>query len=605
MVSFSSYGLLIVMLYFFWGLVPNPTLYIWGSITFSVATWLLISISLFKRYGNESNTEFWYKISAASAVVHDVPLGFIGPLGFMVDNELYQIFVVFMLGGMCAGAITTRGVIFKIYVASMIALLTPIIIVLALHKTDVANGMLALTIMYFLFMLSVARNYSSTMTNNFLLWLDNEKLVGQLTQSHTEVEEANRVLTREIEHRRKVEGELVKARDRSERASEAKNQFLANVSHELRTPLNGIMGFADLLQQEQLDEIQKRYANQIGKSAETLLRIVNDILDITAIEAGHLAFYEDTFSLRAELDNVFSILRPRAESKSLELTLKIDDDVEDNLYGEANRLRQVISNLITNAVKYTDKGHISVHVSRHGMKDDQVRLNFAVEDTGTGIPDEALSTIFDNFTRVEGFETRTNEGVGLGLAIVKTLVQRMGGTLNVQSSVGVGSCFSCEIPFVISVKTAKVEEEVETPSLTPAQWQALQVLVVDDNDVNRMVLAAFLSKAGIPFTEADSGSAALERIREGGVDLVLLDIQMPGMSGFDVVQRLHEEQVKLPVLIAVTAHAFPEQRQAILDAGFVDFLIKPVSEPALLKTLTRVYMGGYDEVPGKVNAAAE
>ncbi len=594
LVSFSSYGLLLVIIYFFWGLVPNSTLYIWGAITFAVATWLLISISLFKRYGNEDNAGFWYKISAGSAVIHDMPLGFIGPLGFMVDNQLYQIFVVFMLGGMCAGAITTRGVIFKIYIVSMITLLTPIIIVLALQKTDIASGMLALTIMFFLFMLSVAKNYSSTTINNFLLWLDNEKLVGQLRHSHSEVEDANRVLTREIEYRKKIEDELVTAKERSERASEAKNQFLANVSHELRTPLNGIMGFADLLQQEKLNEIQERYAGQIGKSADSLLRIVNDILDITAIEAGHLTFYEDTFSLRDELENIVANLRPRAESKSLQLELSVDEDVEDNLYGEANRLRQVISNLITNAVKYTEQGKIDVRVSRKGEKDDQVIVHFAVEDTGVGIADDALATIFENFTRIEGFETRNNEGMGLGLAIVKSLVQKMGGTLDVRSTPGEGSCFSCEIPFVRSIEAPQSKREDEQPGLTPEQWQELNVLVVDDNQVNRMVLGAFLGKAGIPFTELDNGFDAMDRIREGGFDVVLMDIQMPEISGIEVLEQLQKEQIKLPIMIAVTAHAFQEQRQGMLDAGFVDFLIKPISEANMLKTLARAYMSRYD-----------
>lgn len=602
MASGSLYSMLVIVLFFYWGQLPNGILFAWAAVNFIGASAFLVAARMYKRLGTDDNADTWLRIYMLLVLFQDVPWGLIGPMSYMVDSDLYRMLTLFMLGGMTAGAIITRGLVLRIYVVSIAALLIPIVITLALQATAIAEGMLALVLVYVGFMLSVARSYSATVNRNILLWLDNEKLVGQLTQSHTEVEEANRVLTREIEHRKKIESELVKAKERSERASEAKNQFLANVSHELRTPLNGIMGFADLLQQEELEEVQERYAKQIGKSAHTLLRIVNDILDITAIEAGHLTFYEDTFSLRAELDNVVSILRPRAEGKSLELTLKIDDDVEDNLYGEANRLRQIISNLITNAVKYTDKGDVKVHVSRCGMKDDQVQVNFAVEDTGVGIADAALTTIFDNFTRVEGFETRNNEGVGLGLAIVKSLVQRMGGKLNVTSKIGEGSCFSCVIPFVVSVETVKSKEEAEPPGLTPEQWKALQVLVVDDNEVNRMVLAAFLGKAGIPFTEVNCGKDALERIREGGFDVVLLDIQMPDISGIEVVQRLHEEQVKLPVLIAVTAHAFTEQRQAILDAGFADFLIKPISEPALLKTLTKVYMGGYDEVPREVSA---
>jgi two-component system, sensor histidine kinase len=223
-------------------------------------------------------------------------------------------------------------------------------------------------------------------------------------------------------------------------------------------------------------------------------------------------------------------------------------------------------------------------------------LRFDIEDTGVGIAEEALTTIFDNFTRVEGFETRHNEGMGLGLAIVKSLLQKMDGVMSVRSKPGEGSSFSFEIPFVRSIETLPVREKSESPGLTPEQWSEFKVLVVDDNDVNRMVLAAFLTKAGIPYAEVDSGTKALEQIRGGGYDVVLMDIQMPDITGTEVAIQLNDEGVELPVLIAVTAHAFPEQRQAILDAGFADFLIKPISVDALKKTLTRAYMGGYGEV---------
>lgn len=596
MASASFYAMLVLVLYFYWGQLPTPLLLTWVIVNALLASSFLVAARLYKRHGTEENSGTWLRIYMYLVLLQDAPWGLIGPMSFMVDSDVYRMLTLFMLGGMTAGAIISRALVFKTYVVSLLSLLIPIIITLALQRTAVADGMLALVLIYLMFMLFVAKSYSATVNRNILLWLDNEKLVSQLTQSHSEVEETNRVLTREIEHRKKIEVELVEAKERSERASEAKNQFLANVSHELRTPLNGIIGFADLLQSEIQDERQARFAAQIGKSGQTLLRIVNDILDITAIEAGHLTFYEDTFSLRTELNEVVAILQPMADRKSLELTSSIDKDVEDDLYGDANRLRQIVSNLISNALKYTEKGHISVHVSRRGERDDQVVLRFDVEDTGVGIAEEALSTIFDNFTRVEGFETRHNEGMGLGLAIVKSLLQKMDGVMTVRSKPGEGSSFSFEIPFVRSIETLPVREKSESPGLTPEQWSEFKVLVVDDNDVNRMVLAAFLTKAGIPYAEVDSGTRALEQIRGGGYDVVLMDIQMPDITGTEVAIQLSDEGVELPVLIAVTAHAFPEQRQAILDAGFADFLIKPISVDALLKTLTRAYMGGYGEV---------
>ncbi len=599
----SVYGLLAVVLYFYWGHIPSFILLTWAAVIFGAATSFLIVARLYKRFGTEDNSGKWLRIYMYLVLAQDAPWSMIGPMSFMVDHEVYRMLTLLMLGGMAAGGIITRGLVFRIYVVSCISLLTAISITLAFQGTSTSGGMLALVVIYAVFMLSVAKSYSATVNRNILLWLDNEKLVGQLTQSHTEVEEANRVLTREIEHRKMIEDQLVEAKERSERASEAKNQFLANVSHELRTPLNGIMGFADLLQDEKLSDKEAGYAGQIGKSAKTLLRIVNDILDITAIEAGHLTFYEDTFSLRTELDNVLSILHPMAENKGLALRLSIDDDVEDCLYGEANRLRQIITNLITNAVKYTGKGSVNVHVSRKGERDDQVVVRFDVEDTGVGIAEEALTTIFDNFTRVEGFETRHNEGVGLGLAIVKSLLQKMEGEMFVRSKLGEGSCFSFEIPFVRSVEKPQDKERVEQVGITAEQWAKLRVLVVDDNDVNRMVLAAFLTKAGIAYDEAENGNKALEKIRNGSFDVVLLDIQMPDISGTEVARQLYKEQTKLPVLIAATAHAFPEQRKEMLNAGFADILIKPISEEALTVVLTKVYMGDYEQTIVEVSSA--
>lgn len=601
-VSLSSYGLMFVIIYFFWNKIPSNLLIAWGVVVFLMAFALLVVMRMFVRHGSAKSAEFWLNLGAGVGVLHDAPLGLIVPMGFMVDDSLYHILTLFMIAGMSAGAIITRGVVFKIYVIAVVVLLTPTIITLVIQNTVIAEAMLVLTVIYVIFMLSVARNYSSTIRNNFLLWLDNEKLVSRLTQSHSAVEDANRELIREIERRKRIEGELVEAKERSEKASEAKNQFLANVSHELRTPLNGIIGFSDLLHDETLEVKEAGYVEQIGKSAKTLLHIVNDILDITAIEAGHLAFYEESFSLRDEMNDVITVLRPMAERKNLAIELSVDEDVDDYLYGDANRVRQIISNLITNAVKYTEKGNIDIHVSYPGEMDDKVMVRFEIKDTGIGISEEAQATIFDNFTRVEGFEVRHNEGVGLGLAIVKNLLQRMAGTISVSSKPGAGSCFTCEIPFARSTKTPQSVERDVTTGVNPVKWGDLSVLVVDDNEVNRMVLGAFLKKSDISFKEVDNGYSAMEIIRSGGIDVVLMDIQMPDISGIEVVRKLREEQIELPVLVAVTAHAFPEQRQAILDAGFSDFLIKPISEAELLKTMARAYFGGCEDKTREISS---
>ncbi|MET0088996.1 MAG: ATP-binding protein [Candidatus Thiodiazotropha sp.] len=522
-------------------------------------------------------------------LIQDVPWSLIGPISFLIDDETFRMLTLLMLSGVTAGGIISRAIIYRNYVISLFALLTPLSITLAFEQTQAAEVMLVMIAIYTLFMLSVAKNYNTTINRNIVLWLDNENLVGELRHSHTEIEGSNRDLTREIEQRKQVERELVLAKERSERANEAKNQFLATVSHELRTPLNGIMGLADLLQSEPMDASFRYPLEQIGKAARNLQRTVNDILDLTAIEAGHIHLSEEPFSLRGELEEVIALLWSSAEQKHLLLDATIDDDVEDQLCGDAYRLRQIISNLISNALKYTESGSVRLHVRRLQEVESRVTLRFEITDTGIGIDTSALESIFDNFTRLENFETRRNEGVGLGLAIVKTLVSRMQGRLQVESQPGEGSCFRIDLEFAPVAVPGQLVAAKKVRDWVPEQWDDFRVLVVDDNLINRMILTGYLTKQAIPHEEACNGREALRYLREQQFDLVLLDIQMPDMSGIEVAARLHQEQDDLPLLIAVTAHAFPEQRKAILEAGFMDLLIKPVEAQELRNMLVQAY----------------
>ncbi|MES9979752.1 MAG: ATP-binding protein [Candidatus Thiodiazotropha sp. 6PLUC5] len=389
---------------------------------------------------------------------------------------------------------------------------------------------------------------------------------------------------------------MIEAKERSERASEAKNQFLANVSHELRTPLNGITGFAELLRQEVLEQKHRDFVSQIDKAGKSLLRIVNDILDITAIEAGQISLYEEPFSLRTEMDDLVAIMRPIAERKYLRLKINIDEHLKEQFYGDASRLRQIISNLLSNAIKYTESGCVTLNIEQLAETgNNNIVLRFDVIDTGIGIDEAALNTIFDNFTRIENFETRRTEGTGLGLAIVKSLAHKMGGKLDVESSPNEGSCFSFELAMKYHPDIKRIIETEKPPGVTPDLWRQFHVLVVDDNEINRMLLCAFLSKLGNSFEQASSGYEALEHIRRGNFDVVLLDIQMPGLSGIDVANRLQSESLSIPILIAVTAHAFPEQHQTILEAGFSDLVTKPIGLEDLVKTLTYAYRGDYNK----------
>jgi len=452
--------------------------------------------------------------------------------------------------------------------------------------------MLVLTVIYLLFMLSVARNYSASISKSILLWLDNEKLIGELRGSKAEIEQINSGLRKEIEQRKRMEAELLQAKERAERASAAKNQFLANVSHELRTPLNGIIGFSAILEKAPLSEEQMGFVRQIDRSANSLLRNVNDILDITAIEAGHLKLYQQPFSLRTEVGDVLALVRPLAEQKGLRLEGRFAEEVADGLLGDASRLKQIITNILSNAIKYTETGSIELRVRQAETTGFGLLLHFEVEDTGIGIPESATMSVFDNFTQVESFDHKRVDGVGLGLAIVKNLLNKMGGRIWLHSTPGKGTIFSFELPFKPAAEGVLAQEKPDDKGeLALDDLRRLKVLVVDDNEVNRMVLSTFLRQHGIVHREAASGQEALRQIAEGDFDAVLLDIQMPDLSGIEVAHRVMSMDRGIPSLIAVTAHAFPEQRDEIIAAGFSEFLVKPISEGGLLRVLSGVQSG--------------
>ncbi len=566
--SLSLIALLAVTLYAYWGKIPTHLLAVWGIVNFIAACLFFVASWQFKRHGTQENVGNWLNVYIILQLFLGIPWGLIGPMSYMVADPLYRMLTLFMLAGMTAGMIITRGLIFKIYLVSLFSLLTPLIITMAMQGTAVDNAMLAMVLIYTMFTVATAKNYSASVIQNIQLWMDNENLVNELRKSHAEV---------------------VEAKDRAERANEAKNQFLATVSHELRTPLNGIIGFADFLQHEKLEKNAKHYISQISKAGTTLQRIVNDILDITAIEAGHIRLYDEPFSLRAEMKDLVCMMAPIAESKNLSLMLDVEESAQDDLSGDINRLRQIIGNLISNALKYTEEGGVTLNIRHLDVRNGKEVLRFDVEDTGVGINEEAVEFIFKNFTRLENFETRDSEGMGLGLAIAKSLVNKMNGELTVQSKPGKGSCFSCELAFEQSHGEPVHAPHEQPHELSHEQWQSFNALIVDDNEINRMLLSAFLTNLGVPFAEAAGGQEALDLIHSGNFNLVLMDIQMPDISGIDVVTKLRAELDQMPVMIAVTAHAFPEQRQAILDAGFSEYLPKPITMDDLTKTLANIY----------------
>jgi signal transduction histidine kinase len=500
----------------------------------------------------------------------------LGAMGTLITDEIYQFLILFLLAGTVAGAIATRGILFKVYFLAISSLLLPIIITLT-FTTDYAlsGALLGLTLVFYAFMLSVGKNYSDTIGTNIHLWLN---------------------LEREVEAHKQTEKELLQAKQRAEIANETKNQFLASISHELRTPLNGIIGFSSALRKSHLDGPQMSYAEHIGSCSRTLLNMVNDVLEITTIEAGHLELHPHPFNLSHEMNEVVALAQRLAEDKGLHFEYHIAADLlPSQLIGDMHRAKQVINNLISNAIKYTDRGHVKLEVSCLSVDQERALIHFVVEDSGIGIPAAAHATLFDSFTQASSFDHRRHDGVGLGLFIVSNLLQQMHGEINFESIEDKGSRFKVQLPFAVMktgnhtfAQTAPDNRAGEIPYTLPlGELNRLRVLIVDDNDINRLVLRTFLDPYNIPYKEAANGEEALALLNNNVFDLVLLDIHMPDMSGFDVRAAYCRTSREPPHFVAVTAHAFKEEIKKILNAGFDDCLIKPIAEDQLIGMMKR------------------
>ncbi|MEZ5871910.1 MAG: response regulator [Nitratireductor sp.] len=384
--------------------------------------------------------------------------------------------------------------------------------------------------------------------------------------------------------------ELMRAKEASELAERAKSEFLANMSHEIRTPMNGVMGMAELLAKTELDAKQRTFTDIIVKSGTSLLTIINDILDFSKIDAGQMELDPAPFSLAEAIEDVAMLVSAKVAEKDLELAVRVDPGLPEMLVGDVGRIRQIVTNLLGNAVKFTEHGHVLVDVDGElltGEQGSQVTLNVRIEDTGIGISEEKLKTVFDKFSQADTSATRRHEGTGLGLSIARSLVELMGGEIGVESTIGEGSVFHFAI-------TLPVHGEASRQRRAPTDVSGARILIIDDNMVNRAILMEQMTAWRFDAAACDSGAQALallEAVHEHGlsIDLVVLDYHMPHMNGAEVTERLHgDERFRSIPIVMLTSVDQTEDGRTFKSLGIQAHLTKPARSSLLLETVVDV-----------------
>jgi len=574
-----------------WSKLPNEVVSVWLGVMLLLFLYRA-AVHYFRLYSTESRLAIdkfiirrWYLVSV---FLTGAGWGITSILMFPY-SELHQIVLAFILVGVSASGVAYSSVAW-VYYGYVGCVLLPLMIRLFYVGGEVYYALSAMTGFFLgVMVMAVHRMYKSSVAELELSY-KNEALISDLTRASNNLERLNENLKDEIQHGKRIELELKKARDKAEKMSQAKGEFLANMSHEIRTPMNGVIGTLQLLEDTNLNAEQKEFVATAHKSADALLAILNDILDLSKIEAGKLSFECIAFDFKQIIKDIVVLHSLKAEQHGISLVQEIDDSLPDTLMGDPTRLRQVIINLVSNALKFTRQGEVKVKVVVLKKQDDAVDLKLTVSDTGIGISKAAQKTLFNAFTQADGSTTRKYGGTGLGLAIVNQLVEMMGGVLGVDSVEGEGS----EFWFTASFSCA--DEKLVTAELPVVADRRLplnsKVLLVEDNPINQMVAQKMLEKVGLKAKLANNGVEALQCLQDDVFDLVLMDCQMPEMDGFDATREIRKLEMKalnqkpLPV-VAMTANVMSGDRERCLEVGMDDYIGKPVQREQLESILQK------------------
>ncbi len=561
---------------------PARTVWIWTAATVACNFARLAMRWLFLRSpAQPRHTNRWIAGFVAVSAATGLSWGAAAWIFYTAGDPAYRVLLVLVLAGLTTGAARLLAPIFAANVAYLYLSIGPMMVRLMIDAGSRSYTLGLMSVLYLGYMTVAARQQLRTLRRSIRLGFEN----GELVES----------LGAEITRREGTENELRTARERAEAANRAKSEFLATMSHEIRTPMNGILGMLRIVRDSPLTPDQHEHLETAAGSADTLLELINDILDFSKIEAGRLELERIAFAPAATIKSVVDLLRPRATAKGLELAAEFDPRLPSRLLGDPTRLRQVLFNLLGNAIKFTDRGRVTLTAVCTAHDDATTKLTFTVADTGIGMDPETVARIFTVFSQADSSMSRRFGGSGLGLAISQKLAEAMGGKITVESAVGHGSKFT----FTLQLARLPDDDPTRRPAENDARYVAPtlrgRVLVVEDDRINQRVIGHFLKQMGLEITFVEDGFDAVQAATTTSWNAILMDCHLPGLDGLEATRRIREKLAgrALPI-IALTANASTTDRTACLAAGMDDFLTKPVRRELLAATMEKWFAARSD-----------